>query len=115
MLNLKLDHDKLEIIDHAVDISKPSPSYDLFKTCFLELCMSNNLKINWSDAIKREARGVNDYDLGEVQEISEDYIVTERGMVDKDKFILPKKLSSHFDGRILHLNLGEEDANKYKQ
>jgi len=77
--------------------------------------MSNNLNINWSDAIKREARGVNDYDLGEVQEISEDYIVTERGMVDKDKFIIPKSLSSHFDGRTLHLNLSEQDAHKYKQ
>ncbi len=88
---------------------------DLFKTCFLGSCMSNNVNINWSDAIKREARGVNDYDLGEVQEISEDYIVTERGMVDKDKFIIPKSLSSHFDGHTLHLNLSEQDANKYKQ
>lgn len=77
--------------------------------------MSNNLNINWSNAIKKEARGFNDYDLGEVQEISEDYIVTERGTVDKDKFIIPKSLSSDFDGHTLHLNLSEEDANKYKQ
>lgn len=89
--------------------------YDLFKNCFIVFYMSNNLDINWSDAIKREARGLNDYDLGEVQEISEDYIVTERGMVDKDKFIIPKSLSSKFDGHTLHLNLSQEDANKYKQ
>ena len=60
--------------------------------------MSENVRINWSDVIKKEARGTNDYDLGEVQEISEDYVVTERGLVDKNKFIIPKILSSHFDG-----------------
>ena len=29
--------------------------------------MSGNLNINWSDLIKKEARGINDYDLGEIQ------------------------------------------------
>ena len=48
--------------------------------------MSGNLNINWSDVIKKEARGIDDYDLGEVQEISEDYIIAERGVVDKTKY-----------------------------
>ena len=30
--------------------------------------MSNN-NIDWNDVIKKEARGINDADLGEVQEI----------------------------------------------
>jgi len=77
--------------------------------------MSGNLNINWSDVIKKEARGINDYDLGEVQEISEDYVITERGMVDKTKFVIPKTLTSHFDGHNLHFNVSEQDASKYKQ
>ena len=30
--------------------------------------MSNHLNINWSDAINRAAKGVNDYDLGQVRD-----------------------------------------------
>lgn len=77
--------------------------------------MSENVRINWSDVIKKEARGTNNYDLGEVQEISEDYVVTERGLADKNKFIIPKILSSHFDGHSLHFKVSEIDANKYIQ
>jgi hypothetical protein len=77
--------------------------------------MSGNLNINWSDVIKKEARGVNDYDLGEVQEISEDYVISERGVVDKTRFMIPKTFVSNFDGHNLHFNVSEQDASKYKQ
>ena len=77
--------------------------------------MSGNLNINWSDAIKKEARGSNDCDLGEVQEISEDYVITERGVVDKTRFMMPKTLVSNFDGHNLHFNVSEQDSSKYKQ
>ncbi|HKR73143.1 MAG TPA: hypothetical protein VJR94_03425 [Candidatus Nitrosocosmicus sp.] len=77
--------------------------------------MSSNLDINWFNDIKRETRGLNDYDLGEVQEIGEDYIIIQRGMADKDKFIIPKSQSSNFDGLALNLNMSDEDANIYKQ
>ena len=77
--------------------------------------MSSNLNINWSDVIKKEARGINDYDLGEVQEISEDYIISERGVVDKTRYMIPKILVSNFDGHSLHFTVSEQDASKYKQ
>ncbi len=47
--------------------------------------MSHN--INWEEVIKKEARGINDYDLGEA-----DTVVTKKGVLDKDKFYLPKNL-----------------------
>lgn len=65
--------------------------------------------------IKKEARGINDYDLGEVQEISEDYVITERGLAQKNKFIIPKILSSCYDGHNLHFNISEQEASKYMQ
>jgi hypothetical protein len=77
--------------------------------------MSDNFNINWSDVIKKEARGINDYDLGEVQEISEDYVITERGMVDKTRFMIPKISVSNFDGHNLRFNVSEEDASKYSK
>ena len=75
--------------------------------------MSDNLNINWSDVIKKEARGINDYDLGEVQEISEDYVITQRGVADKTRFMIPKTLVSNFDGHNLHFNVSEQDGSKY--
>jgi hypothetical protein len=77
--------------------------------------MSGNLNINWSDVIKKEARGINDFDLGEVQEISEDYVISKKGIVDKTSFMIPKMLVSNFDGHNVHFNISEQDASKYKQ
>ena len=35
--------------------------------------------IEWNEIIKKEARGINDLDLGEVQEIQSDVVVTQKG------------------------------------
>jgi len=48
----------------------------------------NNIT-NWDDILKKEARGTNDYDLGEVHEVEPEIVVTKKGVVDKDKFYLP--------------------------
>ncbi len=49
--------------------------------------MSNN--IDWNDAIKKEARGVNGEDLGEVQNVENGYVLVQKGLISKDKFYLP--------------------------
>jgi hypothetical protein len=36
------------------------------------------LEINWDEVIKKGARGINDADLGEVQEVTSEYVVTEK-------------------------------------
>lgn len=61
----------------------------------------------WSYAINRVAEGIDDYDRGQVQEIREDCLVTERGArdKDKDKLIILKTMSFQFYGHTLHLNL----------
>jgi hypothetical protein len=46
--------------------------------------------IDWDDVIKKEARGINDVDFGEVQLIMRDTVITEKGIADKDRFYLPK-------------------------
>ena len=45
-----------------------------------------------------EARGIDDYDLGKVHDLDADSVVTKRGIVDKDKFYLPKNRAVRFDG-----------------
>jgi len=52
--------------------------------------MSSN--INWDEVINKKARVIDDYDLGEVQEGQENVVVTQKGILDKDKFYLTKRL-----------------------
>jgi len=57
-----------------------------------------NETIDWEKVIKKEARGLDDYDLGEVQEVNEDIVITKKGVVDKDRFYLPRNKVNKFDG-----------------
>jgi hypothetical protein len=70
---------------------------------------------NWDDIIKKEARGINDYDLGEVHELGPEIVVTKKGVVDKDKFYLPKSLVERFDGDKVWFSITKEDAQNYRK
>ena len=55
--------------------------------------MSNDSNTNYNpeDIIKKEERGLGDYaDFGEVQEIGIEYIVTQKGIMDKINTILQR-------------------------
>lgn len=66
--------------------------------------------IDWNEVIKKEARGLNDADLGEVQEVHETIVVTERGSISKEKFYLPKSITHGYNGRTLLFDITEEEA-----
>lgn len=70
---------------------------------------------NWDDILKKEARGINDYDLGEVNEVEPAIVVTKKGVVDKDKFYLPKSLVERFDGDKVWFSITKEDAQNYRK
>ena len=70
---------------------------------------------NPGDIIKKKARGLDDADFGEIQEISGEYIITQKGKVDKDKFYIPKNLLEGFDGHTVYLRVTEEEAKQYKK
>ena len=70
--------------------------------------------IEWDKVIKKEARGINDFDLGEVQEIDAEQVITKKGIVDKDKFYLPRNKVSRFDGDKLWFEVSKEEAETYK-
>ncbi|MFL6412486.1 MAG: hypothetical protein ACJ71K_14765 [Nitrososphaeraceae archaeon] len=60
---------------------------------------SNN--IDWNEVVKKEARGIDDADFGEVQLTIGDAVITEKGITDKKRFYLPKDLVDKFDGHTL--------------
>ena len=71
--------------------------------------------IDWKNVIKKEARGINDFDLGEVQEVSGEQVITKKGIVDKDKFYLPKSKVNSFDGDKLRFEVTKEEAEIYRR
>src|ERR671933_102476 len=72
--------------------------------------MSSSSTIDWSDVIKKEARGSNDEDLGEVQEVGDNYVLVQKGMINKDKFYIPKDKVESYDGDVLRFGISGEDA-----
>jgi hypothetical protein len=66
------------------------------------------LSINWNDVINKDARGSNDEDLGEVQEVDENYVFVQRGIISKDKFYIPIDMVEGYDGNILRFSISEE-------
>ena len=48
--------------------------------------------------------------FGEVQEVHEDYVLVQRGMVSKKKFYIPKDQAESYDGHTLRFRISEEEA-----
>jgi hypothetical protein len=71
-------------------------------------------KINWKDVIKKEARGNNYEDLGNVQEVKDNYVIVQRGTIDKEKFYIPKNEAESYDGDILKFKFSEQELSKYQ-
>lgn len=76
--------------------------------------LTNNIS-DWETIVKKEARGINDYDLGEVEQVQSDIVITKKGIVDKDKFYLPKNLVDRFDGDKIWFSITKEDAQVYRK
>ena len=76
--------------------------------------MSSN-NIEWDDIIKKEARGINDEDLGEVQEIQGNYVLVQKGMINKEKFYIPKDQAESYDGNVLRFRFSEQDLSQFQR
>ncbi|MDQ3839861.1 MAG: YsnF/AvaK domain-containing protein [Thermoproteota archaeon] len=65
--------------------------------------------IDWNDVLKKEARGKNDEDLGEVQEVGDTYVLVQKGLINKAKFYIPQSEIESYDGEVLRFRLSEDD------
>jgi hypothetical protein len=75
--------------------------------------MSNQVNVNWHEALKKRVRGI-DADLGKVEEVDTNHIITRKGLVRKHKFYLPKKIVEKMDENRILLNITEDKAEIYK-
>ena len=69
--------------------------------------------IKWDEVIDKKARGIDDYDLGGVLEVQEKMFVTQKGILDKDKSNLMKRLVDRFDGLYPWFNMTETGAQDF--
>lgn len=67
--------------------------------------------IDWNDILKKEAKGINNEELGEVQEVTQDYVLVEKGVINKEKFYIPRDLAVGYNGKTLIFNISAEEAN----
>ena len=71
---------------------------------------SDNVNIPWNEVIKNKARGIDGYSLGEVRQITSEYVITHKGIVNTKWFQIPKHLAQEFDGNQLILKVTEKEA-----
>ena len=71
--------------------------------------------INWNEVIKKEARGANNEDFGEVQDVSNGYVFVQKGIINKEKFFIPQDKVQSFDGSVLRLGLSEDEVSNYQR
>ena len=77
--------------------------------------MSSN-DIPWNETIKKEARGIDDADFGEIQSVDPEYVITQKGIIDKEIFSFPTNLVQEYDGNRVLFKVTEEEArNSYLQ
>jgi uncharacterized protein (TIGR02271 family) len=75
---------------------------------------SYNSRIDWNEVLKKKARGINDEILGEVRKVTQDYVLVEKGVFNKEKLYLPCDLAIGYDNNTLIFNITAEEAkNKF--
>ena len=66
--------------------------------------------LNWTEVIKKEARGQNKEDLGEVQDVGQNFVLVQKGLINKEKYYIPKYLVEGYDGKVLWFKVTENDC-----
>ena len=76
----------------------------------MESISININNIDWNDVIKKKARGSGEEDLGKVQQVGQNYVLVQRGIINKQKLYIPKDMAESYDGDVLHFKISEEEA-----
>jgi uncharacterized protein (TIGR02271 family) len=78
--------------------------------------VSKSDEIPWNKIIKKEARGIDNADFGEIKSVYPDHVITQKGIIDKEIFSFPTNLVQGDDGDRVWFKVTEEEArNSYMQ
>jgi hypothetical protein len=70
---------------------------------------------NPQSIIKKEAVTMDYFELGEIQEIGIEFVITQKGIINKELFYIPKHFVDRFDGIHVWFNISGEEAKQYSQ
>ena len=76
---------------------------------------NNKDNINWKNVVKKEVIGTDGLDLGEVAEIGDNFVVIQKGLFNKKRFIIPKSTAESFDGDTLRVKVNEHELAGYEE
>jgi uncharacterized protein (TIGR02271 family) len=76
---------------------------------------SDSKDIPWNEIIKKEAVGINNDDLGKVQEVGSVSILTKKGFLNTEFFDIPKDLIERYDGNKVYFKINEEQARSFSK
>jgi uncharacterized protein (TIGR02271 family) len=76
---------------------------------------SDSKDIPWNEIIKKEAVGINNEDLGKVQEVGSVSILTKKGFLNTEFFDIPKNLVERYDGDKVYFKINEEEARSFSK
>ena len=68
--------------------------------------------ILWEQLKGKKVKTNDGKDLGEIKEVSENYVRLEKGIVNKDKYWVPKYVADAYDGKVLWLLVSSDDIAK---
>ena len=68
--------------------------------------------LNWNEIIKKEARSLDDANLGKVREINETSFIIEKGTKNREKFYIPRSIPHAYNGSVILLDITEDEAKK---
>ena len=75
--------------------------------------------IKSENLIKKKAKGIDNTDLGEIQQITSEYIITEKKDTDtnknKDKIFIPRNLLERWDEDNVWFQVTEEEKESLKE
>ena len=74
-----------------------------------------NEGIRWQETLNKRAIGIDKCDLGKVEQINDDMIITKKGWINKKKYSIPKKLVAKFDGNMLYFRIMKAEAKQFLQ
>jgi hypothetical protein len=71
--------------------------------------------IRWQEVLNKEASRIDRCGLGKVEQIKDDMIITKKGLINKKRYFVPKKLVDKFDGDILYFKIMKAEAKQFRQ
>jgi len=78
--------------------------------------VSNNKdNINWNNIVKKEVLGTGGLDLGEVVQVGDNFIIIQKGLLNKKRYIIPISTIENFDGETLKVKVDENDLLSYEE